>query len=114
MSDDRLNCLVVTDGRGYYRRQRNGFWTREATPTRRAHTCGLPSPPAEFGVESRWTCLDCGMEWTLRWVNDGSLYPGDRAAANSPSAVGSDGSHWVAFGRRNRRIHKRLSKASSR
>lgn len=107
-TEDRLSCGVVTDGLHMYRRQRNGYWRTEVTAPAPPHRCEMPTPPEGFQVGSEWECLSCNMVWQLRWINDGSQYPGDRALVNHPSNTGPDGSTWVAFGRLNRRIWKRL------
>lgn len=99
---------MITDGIHIYKATDGGYWKRQRpVAPRPQHVCALPEVPEGVAVESKWVCSTCETEWTLRWIDDGSRYPGDRAAANTPHRYGPDGSLWIAFGRKNKRRLKR-------
>lgn len=100
--------MVVTDGINMYESTDGGYWKRKRQVTPRPqHVCALPDVPDGVALNSLWVCSRCDVEWTLCWINDGSQYPGVRAAANTPHRFASDGSLWIAFGRSNRKLLKR-------
>jgi hypothetical protein len=103
VSDDRV------------RRDAGGYWLIEKARAESArHRCEFPAPDDRTALGSVWECSSCQMTWTLRQVLPPSDNPfprlptSDGAEANNPWMRGPDGSRWVAFGRRNRRIARRL------